>query len=82
MLNMVAIPTITYHIGGSDTLADALKGIGHACGHNLIAIMSLAGALATAKTMEQSGIGGKVMLFGTPAEGQCIVNVCHHSNAT
>ncbi|KAK1086890.1 hypothetical protein LTR48_003106 [Friedmanniomyces endolithicus] len=48
---------------------DALAGIGHACGHNLIAVMSVAGALATAKVMEDEGLAGKVMLFGTPAEG-------------
>ncbi|TKA30536.1 hypothetical protein B0A54_15830 [Friedmanniomyces endolithicus] len=47
---------------------DALAGIGHACGHNLIAVMSVAGALATAKVMKDEGIAGKVMLFGTPAE--------------
>ncbi|KAK4899716.1 hypothetical protein LTR27_002982 [Elasticomyces elasticus] len=47
---------------------DALKGIGHACGHNLIAIMSTVGALATARIMEKMSIGGKVVLFGTPAE--------------
>ncbi|TKA80632.1 hypothetical protein B0A55_01862 [Friedmanniomyces simplex] len=48
---------------------DALAGIGHACGHNLIAVMSVAGALATAKIMAEEGIAGKVVLFGTPAEG-------------
>ena len=48
---------------------DALAGIGHACGHNLIAIVSLGGALATAKTLADSDLGGKVVLFGTPAEG-------------
>ncbi|KAK5728143.1 hypothetical protein LTR17_012152 [Elasticomyces elasticus] len=47
---------------------DALKGIGHACGHNLIAIMSTVGALATARIMEKMSIAGKVVLFGTPAE--------------
>ncbi|KAK5726845.1 hypothetical protein LTR15_002735 [Elasticomyces elasticus] len=47
---------------------DALKGIGHACGHNLIAIMSTVGALATARIMEKMSIGGNVVLFGTPAE--------------
>ncbi|KAK3117351.1 hypothetical protein LTR53_001341 [Teratosphaeriaceae sp. CCFEE 6253] len=47
---------------------DALAGIGHACGHNLIAVMSLAGALATARIMEGHSIAGKVVLFGTPAE--------------
>jgi len=47
---------------------DALEGIGHACGHNLIAIASVAGALATSKVMEDEKLGGKVVLFGTPAE--------------
>lgn len=47
---------------------DALKGIGHACGHNLIAIASIGGALATADLVREQAIGGKVVLFGTPAE--------------
>lgn len=47
---------------------DALKGIGHACGHNLIAIVSTAAALAAAAAMTKFGLGGKVVLFGTPAE--------------
>ncbi|KAI6843468.1 hypothetical protein KC342_g991 [Hortaea werneckii] len=47
---------------------DALKGIGHACGHNLIAVASVAGALATAHLVAQKGLSGKVILFGTPAE--------------
>lgn len=48
--------------------ADALTGLGHACGHNLIAMASLAGALATAEIMRTEQIGGTVILFGTPAE--------------
>ncbi|EME48515.1 hypothetical protein DOTSEDRAFT_67527 [Dothistroma septosporum NZE10] len=47
---------------------DALKGIGHACGHNLIAIASVGAALAAAKTVAESHLSGKIMLFGTPAE--------------
>lgn len=47
---------------------DALKGIGHACGHNLIAVVSVGGALATAEVVKNEGLGGKVILFGTPAE--------------
>lgn len=42
--------------------------MGHACGHNLIATASLAGALATAELMRQGSLGGKVVIFGTPAE--------------
>ncbi|KAL1852091.1 hypothetical protein Daus18300_012303 [Diaporthe australafricana] len=47
---------------------DALVGIGHACGHNLIATASLAAGLATASLARQHALGGKVVLFGTPAE--------------
>ncbi|KAI1265762.1 hypothetical protein F5Y18DRAFT_385800 [Xylariaceae sp. FL1019] len=47
---------------------DALEGIGHACGHNLIATASVAGGLATAEMLKQHKFGGKVVLFGTPAE--------------
>ncbi|KAI0869215.1 hypothetical protein GGS24DRAFT_171439 [Hypoxylon argillaceum] len=47
---------------------DALEGIGHACGHNLIATASVAGGLAVAEILKQGELGGKVVLFGTPAE--------------
>ncbi|KAI8957672.1 hypothetical protein F5Y11DRAFT_74385 [Daldinia sp. FL1419] len=47
---------------------DALDGIGHACGHNLIATASVAGGLATAEIMEEHQLSGKVVVFGTPAE--------------
>ncbi|KAI0966553.1 hypothetical protein F4678DRAFT_475851 [Xylaria arbuscula] len=47
---------------------DALDGIGHACGHNLIATASVAAGLAVAEVLRQGDLGGKVVLFGTPAE--------------
>ncbi|KAK2037910.1 hypothetical protein LZ31DRAFT_560061 [Colletotrichum somersetense] len=47
---------------------DCLPGIGHACGHNLIATASLAGALAAATLLARHRLPGKVVLFGTPAE--------------
>jgi metal-dependent amidase/aminoacylase/carboxypeptidase family protein len=47
---------------------DALPGIGHACGHNLIATASVAGFVALAHAMERFGIDGRVQLLGTPAE--------------
>ncbi|KAI5272144.1 hypothetical protein E4T47_04578 [Aureobasidium subglaciale] len=52
----------------TDGGSDALPGIGHACGHNLIAIASISAALATRYVMEKFGIAGKVVVFGTPAE--------------
>lgn len=47
---------------------DALPGIGHSCGHNLIATASLSGALAAAAAMSKYNAPGKIILFGTPAE--------------
>lgn len=47
---------------------DALVGIGHSCGHNLIASSSVAAALATAHLVKQHALSGKVLLYGTPAE--------------
>ncbi|PNH41821.1 hypothetical protein VD0004_g5339 [Verticillium dahliae] len=47
---------------------DALPGLGHACGHNLIATASVGGALATAEIMRAESLAGRVILFGTPAE--------------
>ncbi|KAL6874785.1 hypothetical protein J3F83DRAFT_728669 [Trichoderma novae-zelandiae] len=47
---------------------DCLPGIGHACGHNLIATASVLGAVAAAQVMRKHGVAGKIVLFGTPAE--------------
>lgn len=45
---------------------DALPGVGHACGHNLIAAGG-AGAFVAASAVAES-LGGEVVLLGTPAE--------------
>ncbi|QPZ37437.1 M20 family metallopeptidase [Paramicrobacterium chengjingii] len=45
---------------------DALPGLGHACGHNLISAMSVGGALGLAQVAEDAGI--TVEVIGTPAE--------------
>jgi amidohydrolase len=47
---------------------DALPGIGHACGHNLIATSSIASFIATAEAIRDNGVSGRVRLLGTPAE--------------
>lgn len=47
---------------------DALPGIGHACGHNLIAMMSIASFIGVAEMLKTSGKPGRVRLIGTPAE--------------
>lgn len=47
---------------------DALPGIGHACGHNLIATGSIAAFLGLVAAMKKHPIPGRVRLLGTPAE--------------
>ncbi|KAI6014998.1 hypothetical protein F5J12DRAFT_512954 [Pisolithus orientalis] len=53
---------------GVNSEMDALPGIGHACGHNLIGIAGVAIACAAKAAMEKLGIDGKVILLGTPGE--------------
>lgn len=48
---------------------DALPGIGHACGHNVIAASAVGAFLAARRALEADGApAGRVVLFGTPAE--------------
>jgi amidohydrolase len=47
---------------------DALPGIGHACGHNLIAVSSLVSFIGLAAALKASGAPGRVRILGTPAE--------------
>ena len=45
---------------------DSLPGVGHACGHNLIAAMAVGAALAAAKVADEAGL--TITVLGTPAE--------------
>lgn len=45
---------------------DALPGIGHGCGHDMIGTISVGAAVALSKVIGK--IGGKVEVYGTPAE--------------
>ncbi|WP_309131262.1 M20 family metallopeptidase [Brevibacterium sp.] len=45
---------------------DALPGLGHACGHNLISAMSVGGAIGLAAVADELGL--TVEVIGTPAE--------------
>ena len=50
---------------------DALPAIGHACGHNLIAMSAIATGIGVRAALEASGggLGGnKIVVLGTPAE--------------
>ncbi|PPQ95365.1 hypothetical protein CVT26_008210 [Gymnopilus dilepis] len=53
---------------GVNSEMDALKGIGHACGHNLIGMSGVAVACAIKAALEKHNLSGKVVLLGTPAE--------------
>lgn len=45
---------------------DALPGLGHACGHNMIGTISTAAAISLSCLLDE--IGGEVVVLGTPAE--------------
>ena len=45
---------------------DALPGVGHGCGHNLIAASAIGAGIAASKAM--SDLNGEVLVVGTPAE--------------
>jgi amidohydrolase len=47
---------------------DALQGMGHACGHNIIAAAGAGAAIATARALRGAGVSGRVVAFGSPAE--------------
>ncbi|WWD18289.1 hypothetical protein CI109_102739 [Kwoniella shandongensis] len=53
---------------GFNSEYDALPAIGHACGHNLIAVAGVAAFLGVRQAMIEQDIPGKVVLLGTPAE--------------
>ncbi|UTR06869.1 M20 family metallopeptidase [Alkalihalobacillus sp. LMS6] len=58
-------------VGAGPTIAflaeyDALPGLGHACGHNIIGTTSVAAGIALAEQLEE--VGGRIVVLGTPAE--------------
>lgn len=51
---------------------DALKNIGHACGHNVICTTAVGGFLLAVQAAKANGIAGTYRLIGTPGEeGGC-----------
>ena len=53
---------------GVNSEMDALPGIGHACGHNLIAAAGAGIAVAVKAALIKHDIPGTVVLLGTPGE--------------
>ena len=56
---------------GVNSEMDALPGVGHACGHNLIAIAGIAIACAIKDALQRWDINGTVVLLGTPGPHAC-----------
>lgn len=56
---------------GVNSEMDALPGIGHACGHNLIAIAGVAVACAIRAVLEEWDVSGNIILLGTPGMLPC-----------
>jgi metal-dependent amidase/aminoacylase/carboxypeptidase family protein len=51
---------------GVNSEMDALPGMGHACGHNLIAISGVGVAIAIKAALIAHNVPGSVVLLGTP----------------
>ena len=51
---------------------DALPGVGHGCGHNVISAITLGAALALSRVMKR--LPGTLVVFGTPAEEAYVEN--------
>src|SRR5580693_3748727 len=58
---------------------DALRGLGHACGHNLIATSSAGAGIALARSLSERGVDARVSIVGAPAEegGGGKIPLCH-----
>jgi amidohydrolase len=53
---------------------DALPGVGHGCGHNLIANAAIGAGIALARLGQQGQLPGRVVVLGTPAEESAVPN--------
>lgn len=69
---------------GINSEMDALEGLGHACGHNLIAISGVGVAIALKAALEaRRHVSGKIVLLGTPGNSLAILYICQgHLNIT
>ena len=47
---------------------DALPGVGHACGHNIIGTSAAGAGAALKRALSGTGLPGRVLVLGTPAE--------------
>jgi len=52
----------------SEKSPDPSRKAGHACGHHLFGVASVAAAIELKETIQKTGLKGTIKLFGTPAE--------------
>lgn len=53
---------------------DALPGLGHACGHNIIGAAAVGSGIALSRIACEAGLNCEVIVFGTPAEEGAVDN--------
>ena len=63
-----ALPNLSQASGVAKKQADRSGAPGHGCGHNLLGVGALAGAVAIQQYLKETGIGGTIKFFGCPAE--------------
>lgn len=63
-----ALDSLSQVSGISEEKAIVTDGKGHGCGHNLLGIGALAGALGVKELLKEGDIQGTIKLFGCPAE--------------
>ena len=62
-----ALPGISQAASPTRSIVEG-KHAGHACGHHLFGVGSMAAAMAVSRWMKQNGTPGTLKLYGTPAE--------------
>ena len=63
-----ALPEMSQEAGVAEARPVMPGGNGHGCGHNLLGVGSLIGAVGAKRYLESNGIQGTVVYFGCPAE--------------
>ena len=63
-----ALPNLSQQAGVAEKASLSANGNGHGCGHNLLGVGSLIGAIGTKRYLESNGLSGTVVFLGCPAE--------------
>lgn len=63
-----ALYNLSQKSGIPEKIAEVPGGNGHGCGHNLLGVGALAGAIAVKEYLKKTGASGTVIYFGCPAE--------------